>query len=156
MIANDRRNADAVLIASLASGHTFESAAHAAGVSPRTVRRRMDDESFTRELENAGAKIVQIAIGRAVAAAGAAVDVIATLMREAESEAVRLRAACSLLDLLAEVGSDPVKAAFQGRTYSGDEVAALAVRLGEAALLPIPDERADALLSDLQDACSSR
>jgi len=45
-----RKNADDVLLASLAVGATIEDAAAKAGIAKRTAQRRMEDPDFTQRL----------------------------------------------------------------------------------------------------------
>src|SRR5262245_3905144 len=99
------RNADSALIAALAAGDTAAEAARKAGVSERTVRRRLDDPGFKRALEAAKAEALARAVAKLSDRAVAAVDTLAALL-DAESESVRLGAARSVLELGSRLRED--------------------------------------------------
>jgi hypothetical protein len=73
-----KHRGDELLIAALASGATKESAARHAGVSLRTVHRRLDDPQFCRALQAFRTDIVQRTAG-ALTAAG--LEFVKTLVR---------------------------------------------------------------------------
>ena len=99
MTANGRRGAiDAALIAALASGVTQDIAAETAGVSPRTVRRRLEDPDFVDRLEEERSAIVERTCSRLVGLTERAVVTLAHLLKEGVAENVRLRAATVILD----------------------------------------------------------
>ena len=157
MTANGRQNADTVLVASLAAGQTYAAAAEAAGVSERTARRRMSDPSFIRRVDAGRVEIVSAAVNRAVDAAVEAVDTMIELMRGAESESVRLRAASGVLEFVGTRNGDPVGDAIRGlRTFSGSDVAGLTRRLAETALEHVPAENVETFLNDLEAKLSVR
>src|SRR5947207_2011016 len=83
-----RRGADAALIAALASGATREDAARVAGVSPRTVYRRVDTEAFRRRVDEAREEIIASATGRLAAATQIAVDTLVELVTPSEPASV--------------------------------------------------------------------
>ena len=62
-----------LLIASLARGESFVRSARLSGLSERTVRRRMDNEDYRRQVQEARAKMVQSATGRLASAMNEAV-----------------------------------------------------------------------------------
>jgi hypothetical protein len=156
MAANGRRNADSVLISGLAAGRTYASAAEIAGISERTARRRMSDPAFRSSVAEARAELLRTAIDSAAAAATEAVEVVAELMRSAESESVRLRAACSLLELVGDAASTPIQAAIRGHSpFSAEEVAVIVRRLTEVAVCHAHVDDVDALLDDLRKAAAS-
>jgi hypothetical protein len=97
----DRSGADAALIAALAAGLTVQDVATQAHVSERTARRRLDDPSFRRHVAGARAAVLELAVGRLVAATTEAADALRFLLT-AESESVRLAAARTLLDQAAK------------------------------------------------------
>jgi hypothetical protein len=94
-----RARADATLLAALASGATAAEAAATAGVSERTVRRRLSAPDFAARLEQARAEILDVALVRLSARALAAVDVLAALTGPDVGPATRLGAAKAILDL---------------------------------------------------------
>jgi hypothetical protein len=94
----DRSNADHLIVAALAAGTTNQEAATAAGVGERTVRRRLDDPAFRRQVSEARAALLEQAIGRMAGATTEAADTLRLLLN-AESEHVRHAAAKTLLEL---------------------------------------------------------
>lgn len=98
MSAHGRKNADPLLIAALAGGQTIVAAAKSAGVSERTVRRRLQEPGFRQEVQATRTQMVSEATGfLARASSGAAATLVHLL--KAESEQVRLGAARSILEL---------------------------------------------------------
>lgn len=100
MAANGRRrDIDDLLVAALASGRSYREAGAAAGVSERTVRRRMADPGFRgKVVELRGAEIDRIR-GLILREAPAAVAALSDLAAHAESESARLGAAKAVLAL---------------------------------------------------------
>ena len=100
MAANGRhRDVDDLLAAALASGRSYRAAGAAAGISERTVRRRMADPTFRgRVAELRGAEIDRTR-GLILREAPAAVAALSDLAAGAESESVRLGAAKAVLGL---------------------------------------------------------
>ena len=92
------RGAD-LLLASLAAGASVEQAAQAAGLSPRTVYRRLHDSGFQRRLQAARDELVTEALGELT---GSAQDAVATLKRllDASDDRVKLTAARTILEQL--------------------------------------------------------
>jgi len=97
--AGRRRKAEAELALALACGASPEGAAHKAGVSPRTVYRRLAEPAFRARVEEARAEMVRRAAGMLTAAGLASVKTFTTLQESAASEAVRLGAARAVLEL---------------------------------------------------------
>jgi predicted ArsR family transcriptional regulator len=98
MAGSGRKLADAVLAGHLAAGLTHAQAAVKAGVSERTVRRRLDDPKFRKLVEELKGE----AVGRAVnilgrTMSGAAVE-LAKLLKS-EEEKTRLQAAKAIIEL---------------------------------------------------------
>jgi hypothetical protein len=93
-----RKNADESLQGALAVGKTIRQAAALAGVSERTVNRRLQDTAFRRRIEELRAGMVQEALGKM---ADGMSDAAATLRKllKAKGESVRLGAARSILEL---------------------------------------------------------
>ena len=98
MAGGDRSNADHLIVAALAAGTTNQEAATAAGVGERTVRRRLEDPSFRRQVSDARSALLEQAVSRMAGATTEAADTLRSLLK-AESENVRHAAAKTLLDL---------------------------------------------------------
>lgn len=73
---------DEVLIAALARGLTYRAAAEAAGVSRRTVARRMAEEAFAEEVAKVRGEYVSVVTGRLLEMAPAALDVLLELLHD--------------------------------------------------------------------------
>jgi predicted DNA-binding transcriptional regulator AlpA len=94
-----RRNADEKLLLALAGGATTESAAQQAGLSARTVYRRLADSAFRQRLQQARDDMVQSAAGVLTAAPLEAVRTLMALQQPSFPPAVRLGAARAVLEL---------------------------------------------------------
>ncbi len=99
MAHRGRANADDVLIAALAGGQPVEQAAAAAGVSPRTAWRRLQDPDFRQRLDDARQQTVQAAVDTLTRASTAAAMTLATLLKPEQRATVRLAAARAILEL---------------------------------------------------------
>jgi hypothetical protein len=97
--AGRKKKADDVLILALACGATPESAAQKAGVSVRTVYRRLADPAFRAQVNEVRADLVRRAASLFTAASMPAIKTITTLQESANSEAVRLTAARATIEL---------------------------------------------------------
>jgi hypothetical protein len=97
MAGNGRKNGDALALA-LAAGDTAIEAATKAGMSERTVYRRLADPAFRRHVQDLRGEMVGRALGRMTNGMSEAADVLRSLLA-AESETVRLGAARSLLEI---------------------------------------------------------
>ena len=93
---------DAVLVA-LAAGKTVREAAAETGVGERTAHRWLADPQFRAELANARQEMIRQAVGKLADASSAAADELRRLLTDAESDAVRLRAAVAILDGLTKL-----------------------------------------------------
>jgi hypothetical protein len=93
-----RRNADEALLAALAAGKTSAEAADMAGVSPRTIARRLTDPAFRQRLAELRGEMVSRASGRMADSMTEAADTLRALL-QAEAESTRLGAARSILEL---------------------------------------------------------
>ena len=98
MKANGRKSADQKIIVALAGGQTVQAAARAAGVGESTVFRRLRDAAFRGAVAAARAEVTARALGKLAAASTAAASTLRKLLN-AESEAVKLSAARSILEL---------------------------------------------------------
>ena len=99
MAGTKNRRADEQLLASLACGATREAAARQAGISMSTVRRRLRDPEFLRQLQEFRADLVQRTAGALTAAGTEAVRTVLELMKAPATGAVRLGAARATLEL---------------------------------------------------------
>lgn len=91
-MAAPKKFRDLLLLGALATGATYEEAAQAAGLSERTVRRRMADDDFRARLWEARSIYLNRALGRLAERSVDAVETLAALLRS-ESEQIRLKAA---------------------------------------------------------------
>ena len=93
-----RANADELIVAALAAGHTLQEAAETAGVSPRTVSRRLNDHAFKQRIQTLRGEMIGQAVGRM---ADGMSDAAATLRKllKAKGESVRLGACRAILEL---------------------------------------------------------
>src|SRR5262249_2826538 len=96
MSGNVSRKGDAGLVTGLAAGLTVKAAAAAAGVTERTVHRRLEDPGFRRVVTEARARFVENALGQLAEASTEATATLRALLK-ADGESVRLGAARSIL-----------------------------------------------------------
>ncbi|MFO0815306.1 MAG: hypothetical protein U0796_18990 [Gemmatales bacterium] len=87
------------LLISLACGSTIEAAAAKAGVTPRTVHRRLADPDFRQQLQEFRANMIERASSMLGAAAMEAVKTLLSLMERSVPHATRLGAARAVLEL---------------------------------------------------------
>ena len=157
MSSNGRHSADEALITALAAGVTRSEAAKAVLVSPKTVQRRMDDPGFRDRVEERRGEMVSAAVGRASAALIDAVETLQDLARSAESEAVRVSAARSLLQFVAQRREPAIREAIRGvRSASSEEITELVKMLLDTALGALPPGSADQFLSDVESRLVAR
>jgi hypothetical protein len=98
-MARSRKNADELLLTALVCGGSVENAARAAGLSVRTVQRRLADPAFRQGLEKLRTEMVQRAVGMLTAAGFEAVKTLLGLLDAANAGSVRLGAARAILEL---------------------------------------------------------
>ena len=90
---------EGLLIAALAAGATHREAARAAGVSERTVRRRLESPAFTERLGEAEVEYLSQISKRLTGLAPTAVETLASLMCSPDAtDQVRLRASLAVLN----------------------------------------------------------
>ena len=94
----DLWNGDDALVAALAAGLTVPEAAKRAGLSERTVHRRLVDPAFRGRISKARGELFSAAMGRLAASATKATDTLERLMTSTK-DAVALGAARSVLEL---------------------------------------------------------
>jgi hypothetical protein len=97
--AGRKKKGDAELVLALACGASHENAAQKAGVSRRTVYRRLSDPAFRAQVTELRAEMLRRMAGMFTAAGMAAVKTLTTLQDSATSESVRLGAARAVIDL---------------------------------------------------------
>jgi transcriptional regulator with XRE-family HTH domain len=98
MATGGRQNADAKLLAVLATGCTLAQAAEQVGVSERTISRRLEDPRFRIQLEKLKDAALSEAVSKLSSACSQAVETLRKLL-ECKSDNVRLGAARSVLEL---------------------------------------------------------
>ena len=98
-MASRRKKAIDALLTALACGASAEVAARKAGVSERTVYRRLADPSFQQQLAALRADMVQRSAGMLTAASLEAVKTLVELLNPAQPPAVRLGAARSIVGM---------------------------------------------------------
>jgi hypothetical protein len=99
MAQQGRRNADEVLLMTLACGATLEAAAQKAGVSRATVLRRLREPRFQQRLQEFRSDMVKRTAGMLTAASMEAVKTLLDLQKVIVPAAVRLGAARSVLEI---------------------------------------------------------
>jgi len=93
---------DGLLTMGLAAGKTVAQVAVEVGVSERTIQRRMERPEFRQNVTDLRGRMVDRVSGRLADAAAAAMERLYLLL-EADSEAVRLGAARTILDQMLRV-----------------------------------------------------
>jgi len=91
------RTAEQTLLSLLAAGRSVREAAASAGVSERTVYRRLASPGFQRQLAAIRDELITAALGELVGCANQAVTKLRTLL-DAKEERVQLQAAKALLE----------------------------------------------------------
>ena len=99
MSRRGRKNADDAVLLALACGATVAQAAHKAGVSERTVYRRLKDPAFAEKLQMTRAELVQRACGLLTAGSLEAVRALVELLRPDSPPNARLGAARATLEM---------------------------------------------------------
>lgn len=98
MTKRDTDSRDSLMVAALARGATQVEAAKAAGVTARTVRRRMEDPGFVARVKAATDELVRHVDDRLTGLACRAVDTLEELITSTDTPpAVKLRAATGIL-----------------------------------------------------------
>jgi hypothetical protein len=98
MSENVRLNNDSKLAVALACGESTVDAANQVGVSDRTVRRKMADPEFRRQVAELRAELMSRALDRIANSMTRAAEVLDKLL-DSDKDFVQLRAARSLLVL---------------------------------------------------------
>lgn len=87
------------LLMALACGATIDGAARQAGVSEKTVRRRINDPAFKGELQKLRGEMLQRTVGQLTAASTEAVRTLVLLQQPSNPGTVRLGAARAVLEV---------------------------------------------------------
>lgn len=103
MSGGTKERMDEVLVDNLALGQSPTDAAEGAGVSRRTVYRRMEDPEFRQQVTQRRTMLLDEFTNRVTEVASAAMLRVQLLMFDSESELVQLRAARTILDQVARV-----------------------------------------------------
>jgi hypothetical protein len=98
MAQHGKKNVDQVLLLALACGATPEAAARQAGISPRTVFRRLAEPGFKAQLQKLQADMVHRSMGALVAMYGEAARGLLELIKSTAPPAVRLGAIRTVLE----------------------------------------------------------
>jgi hypothetical protein len=99
MAQRGKKIQDDHLVMALACGATVEAAAQAAGLSKRTVYRRLDDPDFRQRRQALRADLVQRTAAMLTAAGGESVRTLLALQKERIPPATRLGAARAALEI---------------------------------------------------------
>ena len=92
-----RKKADTELVLALAYGATPEQAAQKAGVSLRTVYRRLTETAFRAQVQDLRAEMLRRMAGMLTAAGLVSVKTLTKLQESAVSESVRLVVLCGVV-----------------------------------------------------------
>ena len=92
-----RRRGDEQILSALAAGKSYREAAREAGLSYKTVQRRVADPLFRAELDDLKRNVVRQAAAHIANAATSAVAALEALLADRDPW-VRLRAAAKILD----------------------------------------------------------
>jgi hypothetical protein len=88
-------------VVALAAGATIEAAAAAAGLSRRTVQRRLEEPAFRAELQAARERLIEEGIGRLAGLAATAIQTLRDVMTDPEApHAAKVSAARATLEHL--------------------------------------------------------
>lgn len=98
--AENELKGDTPLFRALVSGCHVENAAAIAGVSERTVYRRLADPEFRKQIDEARKALRESILAKLCDAGHDAISSLTDLMHSAEDEMVRLKAAKAVLDSL--------------------------------------------------------
>src|SRR5437660_10459461 len=98
-VSGRKKKADGELILALACGATPENAAQKAGLSVRTVYRRLAEPAFRAQVDAMRADMVRRMAGMLTATGVGALRTLSQLQESARSESVRLGAARSIVEL---------------------------------------------------------
>jgi len=92
------KRGESTLLMALAGGASVAEAAGRAGLSERTVYRRLDDAAFRDEVASARSAMIERAVARLADAAAEAVDTLVELLAPPTPASVRCSASRALLE----------------------------------------------------------
>jgi hypothetical protein len=115
MATPDRKSSDPVLVAAVATSATQKDAAEKASCSTRTVRRRMSDPAFRREVELRRQEQSDRIVDRFVGKSDAAAEVVLELMDSSKNDNIRLRAASFALGFVGGPSPHPAVRAIDSK-----------------------------------------
>lgn len=98
MARKSRHTIDHILVETLGSGRTQTEAASVAGVSPRTVSRRLEDPEFVRRVEQFRDSLLETGAARLCSMISLATATLEKLLTDDVPAATRLGAAKTILD----------------------------------------------------------
>ena len=99
MPQHGKQHADQIILLALACGATPETAARQAGVSERTVHRRLADPKFRQKLEQLRTDMMQRTASGLAAAGSESVRTLLDLQKASVPPATRLGAAKAVLEM---------------------------------------------------------
>jgi ribosomal protein L29 len=102
MAHKGRKQADELLAIAIATGKTCDEASKAAGLSLRTVSRRMADRDFQRRVAEIQTELLNAACGKLADSLGESADVLRTLLRSARED-IRLKASAKIIESMLKV-----------------------------------------------------
>jgi hypothetical protein len=97
MAGHGRKDCDEQLLLALAAGASVTAAAGQAGVSERTVRRRLEDPAFKARVGEVRGEMVRAAVGRLATLGTLAADELSRLIRHGDGDGVKLGACRAVL-----------------------------------------------------------
>jgi hypothetical protein len=112
--ARGRHASDLLIVAALARGATQAEAAKAANVGVRTVRRRMQEPAFRRQVDLARRELVDMAHGIAADALAGAMHVVLDILHSSSNDSHRLSAARTVFSIADGPRADPAARAALG------------------------------------------
>lgn len=143
-----RKLNDEKLVAALIAHNSVRAAAEAVGVSESVIYERMKDGDFMSLYDRARTDLLRGCVGKLSAQMGGAVDVIASVMNDADANpAVRVQAARQILDFAAKY-SDRWTATESGDSGLIDAVGGIVVKIRKAAYGDM-DPLSEALYADI-------
>ncbi len=98
IVVPEAKKGDNAIVVALAAGYNVREAAGRAGVSERTIWRRLTDPDFRQLVLNCRTAMLEAAVGMLADAATDAVTTLRELLR-ADSESVQLNAAKAILEV---------------------------------------------------------
>ena len=95
-----RKGPDDLIVAGVVSGQSRSEVARAAGISPRTLRRRLSDPAIVRDIADARLAMHEQLAARLAQLAMSAVDELQSIVTSGETDHARIAASRVVLDQL--------------------------------------------------------